>query len=101
MTVPTTPEWQQIVARKRNDRDKAIQLFLDRQGAASGVRLLSGLCRPALTLLQTLRSVGFDENAVHGATSQETSFDRIVDLLGAISAGTLTATELCTAYIQR
>ena len=101
MTVTTTPQWQQGVARKRHDRDEAIRRFLDAQSAASEVRLLSGLCGSALTLLQTLRSTDVDQKAAGGATSQETSFDRIVDLLGAISAGSMTATELCTAYIQR
>ena len=90
------------VARKREDRDEAIRQCLKTQGAAS-VRLLSGLCGAALTVPQTRRvnelSNGTCPTAT--ATSQETSFDRIGDLLGAISAGTLTATELCTAFIER
>ena len=103
MTVTTIPSWQQVVAKKRENRDEAIRQFLNTQGAASGVRLLSGLCGAALTVPQTLRVNGLSNGAstTTSATSQDTSFDRIGDLLGAISAGTLTATELCTAFIER
>lgn len=101
MTVTTVPAWQQVVARKRDNRDEAIRQFLDTQGAASAVRLLSGLGGAALTAPQTLRVNGLCNGTATGATSQETSFQEIKHILGAISAGTLTATELCTAFIQR
>lgn len=39
MTVTTTPKWQQTVSRKRDERDKAIQKFIDAQDTAFGVRL--------------------------------------------------------------
>lgn len=54
----------------------------------------------ALTVPQTHvnhRSQGTTDDA----TAQETSFDSIERLLGAISAGTLTAADLCTAFIKR
>ncbi|KAF9736094.1 amidase [Paraphaeosphaeria minitans] len=85
MTVSATPQWLQIVDKKRNSRDEAISRFSEAQDASSG----------------TLHPDGPSNGTVDDATSQETSFDSIGDVLGAISAGTLTATELCTAYIKR
>ncbi|KAF1969878.1 hypothetical protein BU23DRAFT_557292 [Bimuria novae-zelandiae CBS 107.79] len=50
MTLATTPQWQQTVAKKRGQRDHAIQRYLDAQDVRSAVGLLSGLCGTALTV---------------------------------------------------
>lgn len=54
-----------------------------------------------MTIAQAVHASRFGHGPPGGATPQETNPDGIGNVLGALSTGTLTASDLCVGYIQR
>ncbi|KAF1952794.1 amidase [Byssothecium circinans] len=83
MTV-SEPQWLQTTNKKRHNRDDAIRRFTELHEASSKVR--------------TLHERG---NATSNGDDTTPSIDSVDGILGAISSGAVTATDLCTDYISR
>ena len=75
MPSSTVPKWQQTVTEKRRIRHEAVQKYSDSHQAQT--------------------------STTDGPAAATTSIDQVDDVLQAISSGTVTAAELCDAYIGR